>query len=242
MSYGILSGKSKRVFSGLGAEPPPAPWCWGAAGYAWGAAFDACHAKNWKTCDGQNYELKLAGKPQMTKTQFDDCVYIKDNMNCDCPGIAPTAKAGATATPASTAGKLTMGNKTSDPRVAELQRAINATLVPKGYLAISTDGKLGPGTCGAAREADNFGAGLMAKYGLTGVCTSFTTPAKSGGGVTSSGGGAPPTLVAPAPTTISPTSSAGFLGMNMPTLLLVAAAGIGAYVFLGPKKGAQKAA
>jgi len=231
MSLGILSGRNTRVLRGLGGEPPPAPWCWKSAGYAWGAAFDACHANNWKACDGQNYELKLAGKPQMTKAQFDDCVYIKDNTKCDCPALNPGPKPGGT-TVAATGPALTMGNKTSDARVVELQRAINATLTRNGYAAIGTDGKLGPGTCGAAREADKFGAGLMAKYGLSSVCTSFTAPVRSGGIVSSGGGGGGAPLTPP-PDTLS---SGTMFGMDTKTVLLVVAVAAGAYIFLGKKK------
>jgi hypothetical protein len=227
MSLGILGGPP-MARRGLSGEPPPDPWCWDYPG------FKACHDRNWKTCDGKRYEDKLQNKI-WTTPQFDDCVHVKDNMSCDCPAIAP--KSGASAAPAAGSG-LVMGNKTSDPRVAALQQAINAVLTKNGYAAIGTDGKLGPGTCGAAREADKFGAGLMAKYGLASVCTSFTTPVRSGGSsVSVPGGGAP---LSPQADTLT-VSKAGFLGMDTKMLLLLGAAAVGAYVVFGKKKPAKAA-
>lgn len=222
MSLGILShGRTPgRSLSGgaLGAVAPKS-WCWKAAGYPWGAAFDACHAKNYQFCvDQKRWPGTVDG---------DKCVFDADWERCECPTSQPTSapKAGSGGGAASGAA-LTMGNKTSDPRVVELQKAINTVLTKNGYAAIGTDGKLGPGTCGAAREADTFGAGLMAKYGLASACTSFTAPVKSGGG-----GNFSQSSVTP----LEPVS-AGFLGMNTNTWLLIAAVAGGAYVLLGDKK------
>jgi len=218
MSLGVLGS---RPVMGLGATPPK-PWCWKAAGYPWGAAFDTCHAKCYNFCVGQ--------KRWPGTVDGDKCVYDCDWETCDCPTSQPTTPSTTRTTPGpSTTPALVMGNKTSDPRVVELQKAINAVLTKNGYAAIGTDGKLGPGTCGAAREADKLGAGLMAQYGLTSVCTSFTPPVKSGGGFSSGGGGgslAPPDTL----------SAGTVLGMDMKTLLLVGAVAFGAYTLFGKKK------
>jgi hypothetical protein len=230
MSLGILGQRSLRGTAALGATPPPAAWCWKAAGYPWGAAFDTCHAGCYQFCVQQ--------KRWPGTEDGDACVYGCDRERCDCPTSRPTTapKTGATTT-TTTGSPLVMGNKSSDPRVAGLQSEINATLTRNGYAAIGTDGKLGPGTCGAAREADKFGAGLMAKYGLASVCTSFTTPVKSGGGFVSPGGGGGGASLAP-PDTLS---SGTLLGMDTKTVLLVAGIGIAAWAFLGKKKpGAGK--
>jgi hypothetical protein len=221
MSLGILGTRPQH---GLGATPPK-PWCWKAAGYAWGAAFDQCHAGCYSFCTQQKrYPGTVDG---------DKCVYDCDWERCDCPTSPPTTPAsGGAAAPAASAS-LVMGNKTSDPRVVQLQQEINATLSRNGYSAVGTDGKLGPGTCGAAREADKFGAGLMAKYGLTAVCTSFTPPVKSGGFGPSPGGAslAPPDTL----------QSGTLLGMDSKTVMLIAAVAAGAYVLFGKKKpGAGK--
>jgi len=234
MSLGILGAPATRgrTLGQMGAlgQVAPKPWCWKAAGYPWGAAFDACHAKNYQFCVNQ--------KRWPGTVDGDKCVFDADWETCQCPTSPPTtaqpSRPGASAP--SAAAPLVMGNKTSDPRVAELQAAINAVLTKNGYAAVGTDGKLGPGTCGAAREADKFGAGLMAKYGLASVCTSFTTPVRSGGGGGGFPGGAP---LAPAPDTLS--AGTGFLGMDSKTLLLVGAIGIGVYVVFGKKKPAKAA-
>lgn len=209
--------------AGLGATPPQ-PWCWKAAGYPWGAAFDACHGRCYNFCVGQ--------KRWPGTVDGDKCVYDCDWTQCECPTSPPTTAPKTTPSSggASAGATLVMGNKTSDPRVVELQQAINAVLTKNGYAAVGTDGKLGPGTCGAAREADKFGAGLMARYGLAGVCTSFTTPVKSGGGGFSTPGGG--SLAPPADTL----SAGSFMGMDTKTMLLVGAVVLGAYVMFGKKK------
>ena len=210
--------------AGLGTTPPQ-PWCWKAAGYPWGAAFDACHGKCYNFCVGQ--------KRWPGTVDGDKCVYDCDRETCECPTSPPTTAPKTTAgTAPSTGSGLVMGNKTSDPKVVQLQQAINAILTRNGYAAIGTDGKLGPGTCGAAREADKFGGNLMSQYGLAGVCTSFTTPVRSGGGFSTPG------PVGPAPDTLS---SGTMLGMDAKMLMLIGAVALGAYVMFGKKKpGAGK--
>lgn len=198
--------------------PAPAANCWNQSG------FKTCHDQNYRACQAYGLTQQSPGKA------LDNCVYDKDRF-CGCAAGVNSPAGGA----------LTMGNKTSDPRVVDLQKAINAVLTKNGYAAVGTDGKLGPGTCGAAREADKFGAGLMAKYGLASVCTSFTTPPKSGGGFTAPSS-APVATPGSSNNVSLTTTQSSFLGMNTQTLLLVAAVAAGAWVFFGPKKGEKAAA
>jgi hypothetical protein len=229
MALGILSGRAvgHRALSG---EPPPAPWCWDYPG------FKDCHQRSWKGCDGKNYELKLAGKPQMTKAEFDDCVYTRDNMDCDCPALDPkrSSTTSSTVTSASSSG-LVFGNTTPNAQTQSLQRDVNALLTAHGMAAISTDGKLGAGTCGAARFADRtFGSTLMSKYGLTSVCKSFTEPR------------APVSVAAPTvvssssasavrPSALEPAEASIITPRN---LVIAAAVAAGAWFFFGRKKTA----
>lgn len=222
MTLGILGSSSgRRSMGSLGAEvsnfPPPKAWCWKASGYPWGAAFDACHAANYQKC--------VAKKLWPGTKDGDNCVNAYD-LTCDCPASQPTYTPGKAPASASSASGLTMGNKTSDPRVVELQKAINAILTKNGYPAISADGKLGPGTCGAAREADKFGGNLMSQYGLTSVCTSFNAPVRSGGGFSPS----------PSEASLVPESSGGLFGLDSQTIMIGGLVVLGLWAMLGDKK------
>jgi len=122
----------------------------------------------------------------------------------------------------------TLGALVANEECKTFQARLNSILVPQGFQAIATDGKCGASTCGAAAEAAKTVPGIRQEFGfdLPGVCPSSTPPRKG-----SSGGGFAPPLTPPIET-----SSAGMLGMDQNTLLLVAAVAVGAYVFLGPKK------
>jgi hypothetical protein len=219
MALGILNGTLPPARA-LHGEPPPAPWCWDHPG------FKACHERSWKNCDGKNYELKLAGKPQMTKAQFDDCVYVRDNMDCDCPALDP--KRSTTTAPTVSSAGLVFGNTTPNAQTQQLQRDVNALLTGHGMSAISTDGKLGAGTCGAARYVDRtFGSALQAKYGLSTVCKSYTEPST----ISVAAPRAPNT--APVDTSFEPQEASILTPRN---LAIGAAIGAAAWFFLRKKK------
>jgi hypothetical protein len=124
----------------------------------------------------------------------------------------------------------------STPECKALQQRINAILKPAGYLPIGEDGKCGAGTCGAVKEIEEkLQPGFKSNLDYIvapGLCPAFTAPKKA---VT--GGGNFPSSAPLVPDT----HQAGFLGMDMNTLLLIGAIGVGAYVFFGKKKPAKAA-
>lgn len=232
MSLGILdvpATRSRNVKKSLGSEPPPDQWCWTYPG------FTDCHNANWAKINAQQQDLiqqhdvlKVPGAtPPMTSAQFDDAVYVLDNTRCDCPALDPNRNKTTTAT-TTTAAALTYGNSTPNAQTTALQNEINIVFVAHGLKPITADGKLGAGTCGAARYADqNFGTTLQAKYGLS-VCKAYTSP------VATTVATKAPVTTSAAPTTAAASTSA----VSTQTMLIVGALAAGAYFVFGRKKKA----
>lgn len=65
------------------------------------------------------------------------------------------------------------------PDTMALQKEVNKALRANGYQAITEDGKLGPGTCGAVREMCTLVDGPCE---APGNCQEFTPPQRAGGG------------------------------------------------------------
>ncbi len=109
-----------------------------------------------------------------------------------------------------------------------LQGAINGFLATKGCGKIATDGKLGAGTCAAAKLAVSLG-GPEGVVGPPPTCQSFGTPPKCGGGGEAPGGGgggiSPPGGGGGG---VSPPPPAEKSGMGVLGIVLLAGAALGA--------------
>lgn len=94
---------------------------------------------------------------------------------------------------------ITFRNTTFNATVAKLQSALNPLLKKNGANQIAVDGKLGPGTCGAAYWIDGAeGTSYYNDYGLPQICKAMTMPTKAGTTT-------PVTTIAVAPqTTVTP--------------------------------------
>jgi hypothetical protein len=102
------------------------------------------------------------------------------------PGVSPSSELSAEAFPW----------KAYSSATEQLQYSLNQKLAHDGLCTISTDGKLGPGTCGAAQH---YGASPP-------TCQSFTAPKQcaGGGGSNSGGGGGGGALPAPSESNLMP--------------------------------------
>lgn len=217
MSLGIFSQAERRSpLRGLGATSIIPGECW--------------NQPNFKSCHGLAYSAAVRHCDALgfrAGAQRDACIVSKADADalrsCGC-----RLTGGSSASTAPTL--LPWRGSTPDSRVSSLQRAVNSQITPKGYPALGVDGKLGAGTCGAARLSDReFGTAFMSQYRLADVCQSYTEPRKAGGL-----GPSLPTTLEPAPQT----STASLLGgFDLKMLLMVGAVGVGAMLlFSGDKE------
>lgn len=130
---------------------------------------------------------------------------------------------------------FTYDNQTPDDATKALQAQINGFLAAKGMAPLTVDGKLGAGTCGAARYLDqNSGTALMSGYGLTAICKSYTDPKPQGSSSTPK----PVNISAPAnPDAFATTQDSTIFGMPGKTVGIIVLGAVGLYLFTQKKKG-----
>ena len=218
MTLGIF-GNTRRP---LGIVAPSAPataagssipaQCWDVPG------FKDCHGRAYAAAAARADANNLTGT---RRTEYITTMTDVDALkNCGCtPGGS-----------ASSGGSQALPWKAYDARTVSLQNAVNQVLKAKGYPAMTVDGKLGPGTCGAAKLSDReYGTAFSQQYGLAASCQSYTEPRKSSGASFS-----------PLPTTEEPTpmvqTSSMFAGLDLKMMLLVGAVAVGAVFLLSDDK------
>ena len=145
------------------------PWqCWDKPG------FKDCHAANWTKANTYCKGL-LADYPTMYGGDMTLCINestdAADWSNC-VPKYCPPVK---------TAAGITWRASAPSTAVKQLQASINVHLKALGWDLISTDGILGPGTCGAAKYMDDLRATTYFRdYALASVCQTSKVPTKGG--------------------------------------------------------------
>ena len=133
---------------------------------------------------------------------------------------------------------LTYDNQTPDDATKALQAQISGFLAAKGMAPLTVDGKLGAGTCGAARYLDqNSGTQFMSGYGLTSICKAYTDPKPAGSS------SKPTPVNISSPSSASPdafaTQDSTIFGMPAKTVGIIVLGAVGLYLFTNKKKGAK---
>jgi len=170
----VAQGLSLRGLRGLGgalgASNLPGT-CWDAPG------FKDCHATAFaeaqSECGAGLARDAYGGDMDTCVERIADANTWAGCVKKYCPqSTAPTATGASTIVWKGTAVNAT---------VQKLQTALNVLLKKNGANAIAVDGKLGPGTCGAAYWIDGAeGTSYYTDYGLAQICKTVTMPTKLG--------------------------------------------------------------
>lgn len=154
----------------LGATIPSA--CWDKVG------FKDCHARMWSSardaCEGglaaKDYDGSVAR-----------CIDIEANdrsyYGCTLRICPPPPKPSPTSS-----GGWVWKSATPNASIQAFQVTLNRALKIEGYKPISTDGKLGPATCGAFKVVGGIHPELFVKHPVLNlvICQSWTNPTKVG--------------------------------------------------------------
>lgn len=191
------------------------PTCYGGRAWAWTQAPVAA----WSVLkdSGLWYEQLPGGGYSHPECMTACTPPIVRDTGCDA-GNAPVYPASAPASSASVSS-TSYPWKAYSADTEALQKEANKKLANAGYIPISTDGKLGPGTCGAVKAM-----GML----VPSTCQSFVAPTKAN---------AAPTKAAPGPTLTQATATrSSWQGWAIVGGVAVLGVGIGAAVYLKKRK------
>lgn len=189
MSLGILGGGGSKAarplaFSGLGRSVRGLRGLGGALGASnlpgscWDAAgFKDCHAKAYAEaqaeCAGGLAQSGYGGDMGTCVERNADAYAWAGCVNKYCPQSTKPKISGPQ--------PLAWKNTSYNSLVAEIQKKVNPYLKKLGANQIGVDGKLGPGTCGAAYFVDGVeGTTIYSDYGMASVCKALSMPTKAG--------------------------------------------------------------